>query len=182
MLSSEKTCIIQDCKGRYFSCGFCGKHYHRNRNYGDPLKLKRVIDQRGKHPLAPTFYGMRQRCSNPNNNRYKNYGGRGIKVCEEWASGSDGFTNFLRDMGPKPSPEHSLDRIDNNGDYEPSNCRWATSQEQNSNTRATVRVVLDEVEVLSLRSACEKVGLKYGTGWWRFSHGNPIHERIKLLG
>lgn len=72
---------------------------------------------------------MRQRCNNPRNQRYDNYGGRGIQICQRWES----FTNFLADMGTRPSPEHSLDRIDNDGDYDPQNCRWATRSEQQRN-------------------------------------------------
>jgi hypothetical protein len=75
---------------------------------------------------------MKARCSNPNTKYYKDYGGRGIQVCERWIHS---FENFLEDMGEKPSPNHSMDRVDNNGNYEPSNCRWATAKEQASNTR-----------------------------------------------
>jgi hypothetical protein len=74
---------------------------------------------------------MRRRCRAKNRWSYKYYGGRGIKICERWSS----YENFLADMGRKPSPAHSLDRINNDGDYEPGNCQWATSVQQVRNRR-----------------------------------------------
>lgn len=89
------------------------------------------------HTASPTYTAwanMIQRCKNARNKRFKDYGGRGIKVCDRW----HGFTVFLADMGEKP-PGLTLDRIDNDGNYEPGNCRWATAAEQRANKRARRR-------------------------------------------
>jgi len=78
------------------------------------------------------WVGMRNRCSDPNRVSWPNYGGRGIRVCERW----NDFRHFLADMGPRPSPRHSLDRINNDGNYEPGNVRWATARQQVKNRRS----------------------------------------------
>ena len=80
-------------------------------------------------PEYTSWRGMRDRCYNPNHSNYRYYGKRGITICERWES----FENFLEDMGRKPSPKHSIDRIDGSGHYEPDNCRWATPIEQARN-------------------------------------------------
>jgi hypothetical protein len=80
------------------------------------------------------FRAMYNRCYRPNTHNYCNYGGRGITICDRWLNN---FEAFYEDMGPKPSPQHSLDRINNNENYSPSNCRWATALEQIHNRRRT---------------------------------------------
>lgn len=79
-----------------------------------------------------TWRHMRYRCHNPRYPRFKDWGGRGIRVCLRWRSS---FAAFLSDMGPKPSPRHTIDRIDNDGNYEPNNCKWSTPKEQMQNRR-----------------------------------------------
>ncbi len=88
---------------------------------------------------TPEFYvwrSMKQRCTNPKHRAFKNYGGRGIKVCDRWLNS---FEAFLNDMGARPSPELQLDRVNNDGDYTPENCRWATASEQSRNRRTRRR-------------------------------------------
>lgn len=94
---------------------------------------------KGNTPEFNSWVGMKQRCYNQNNPSWKHYGGRGITVCESWL---ESFNNFLSDMGEKPSPKHSVGRIDNDQPYSPWNCRWETSKQQGRNKRKTFLVTV----------------------------------------
>lgn len=111
------------------------------------------------------------RCNNPNGRKYHRYGGRGITICERWMDSERGFENFLRDMGPAPSADHSLDRIDNNGNYDPANCRWATSEEQQSNRENNLRIEHNG-ETKTMAQWARALGICFGT----------LHTRIVKLG
>lgn len=95
-------------------------------------------------PEQGALINIIQRCTNPNNPQYSSYGGRGITVCDRWRHS---FENFLADMGPRPSDKHSIDRIDNDGNYEPGNCRWATQREQCRNKRSNRIIEFDGVRL-----------------------------------
>lgn len=102
--------------------------------------------------------GMLSRCTNPSTANYSGYGGRGITVCPEWKS----FEQFYADMGPRPSPKHSLDRIDNNGPYCKENCRWATIKEQCNNRRSS-RMLTHNGEARTVSQWSEKLELNLST-------------------
>lgn len=121
---------------------------------------------RSHTPEHDTWMRMRQRCCNPKIKQWKDYGGRGIKVCERWQT----FEYFLEDMGPKPSPRHSIDRINNDGNYEPSNCRWALPKQQARNTSRN-RLISFARETMCLAAWEEKLGLPEHTLTSRLSQG-----------
>lgn len=97
---------------------------------------------------------MKQRCTNPNATGYDRYGGRGISLCERWRD----YTTFLADMGERPSNRYTIERSNNDGDYEPGNCRWATRKEQGQN-RASSRLIRYNNEVRTVIQWCEHLKL-----------------------
>lgn len=124
---TEKTILGLSLKhGKTTSCG-C-----RNREVASERFTTHGHTRGGRTLEYQSWLAMIRRCNNPNEAIYHYYGGRGIKVCERWVNS---YENFLEDMGKRPSKNHSLERIDVDGDYEPSNCKWATRTEQALNKR-----------------------------------------------
>lgn len=126
---------------------------------------------RCKTPEYTVWANMKVRCEHPSSSSFHRYGGRGIKVCDRWAS----FAEFYKDMGPRPSRKHTLDRIDNDGDYSPENCRWATPTEQALNKASTVFVTVDGVR-LPLLLACTNTGVDYKKVVWRTHQRHSDHQ------
>lgn len=156
------TCKIEGCSTtQKLVRGLCNKHYLRWLKYGDaehPLKKPAFKHGGVGTPEYGVYSRVKSRCFRPTDKSYPDYGGRGITMCPEWISD---FAAFARDMGPRPSPQHSIERIDNDGPYSPANCRWATKAEQNANTRATRRVLLDG-ELIHLSEAARRMGHDLG--------------------
>ena len=110
----------------------------------DKKAYNKTYNRGRRKEVTPAEYNvwasMNKRCSNPKTKEYKYYGGKGVSVCSRWNPQLGGsFDNFLADVGPRPSPKHTIDRENNAGNYEPSNCRWATKLQQARNTSKNVR-------------------------------------------
>ncbi len=131
--------------------------------------------RRGTTPEYKTWASMKARCSNRGNTVYEFYGGRGIKVCERWVNS---FENFLADMGSKPSPKNSIDRINSDGNYEPGNCKWSTDAEQNRNRRSNRNFTVDG-ETMCMTDWAKRLSIPYKTLWMRIEHGQTIEEIVK---
>lgn len=127
----------------------CNNHRdHVNQTHGHTKNQRPTPEYR-------TWQNMLKRCYKPNAHRYERYGGRGIRVCDRWRS----FENFLADMGSKPSPKYSLDRINNDGNYEPSNCRWSSLQRQSRN-KSTSRMLDFNGKSMCVADWADEVGIK----------------------
>lgn len=144
---------------------------------------ERAKEANTKHNLVGskiynTYLRMKQRCFDKNCERYKNYGGRGVTICDEWLDKENGFINFYNWAYENGYNENlSIDRIDVNGNYEPSNCRWITMEEQARNKTNTIRVEYEN-EILTLKDLCRKLNLNYKTIWNRLKSGYDLYKAI----
>lgn len=157
------------------SCGCLGDENRKDTRFKKRRSVSREFEFQenlDKHPLRLIWKSMLMRCNNPHVKNYNNYGGRGIKVCDRW-SGNLGFENFVNDMGERPTPEHTLDRIDYNGDYEPSNCRWATTEQQMNNRTDNSRIILNGESI-----TCSQLCKRYG--FYRAYVTHLIHDGVDV--
>lgn len=152
--------ISNVANGKSKSCGCISKEIHR--------KLK-TIHGKSKTPEYRSWCSIKERCYNKKNNRYYRYGGRGIVICDRWLNS---FENFISDMGERPSAEYSIERINNDGNYEPSNCKWATIEEQasnkSSNSYLTFKGITDTISGWSRRTGIKRRTLEERVKRWGF--------------
>lgn len=139
-----------------------------------------AAERNTKHGMSRTkiysiWEGMKQRCTSPSNTYWHRYGGRGIKVCKRWQS----FENFYADLGDPPTKQHSLGRINNDGDYEPNNVRWETLEQQNNNKVLNHKVTIDGV-TKTLTQWAQENGLKPSTVMSRVSYGWNDYDAVTL--
>lgn len=129
-------------------------------------------------PEYTIWLGMKRRCYNANVKNYDRYGGRGIKISQEWFYS---FWEFYKDMGPRPSSEHSIERKDNSKGYCKENCKWATRKEQCRNRSSNTYVIYKDKQI-TLAELSELTGIKEATLQYRHSQGKSIEEIIKPVG
>jgi hypothetical protein len=122
-----------------------------------------------------TWSSIRDRCGNPSSTNYAKYGAKGIVVCERWKK----FENFLADMGQPPTPKHSIDRIDYRGNYEPSNCRWATMLEQQNN-RSSNHLITAFGRTQTLQQWSRETGFNHKTLLRRIGNGWNIERALTV--
>jgi hypothetical protein len=156
-------------KGSTTSCG-CARRETCSR------RMKRINTTHGMtySPEFNTWSSMLDRCQRPNHKSYPQYGGRGITVCERWAKS---FADFYADMGPRPSPNHSIDRIDNDGPYAPGNCRWATRDVQAGNTGCNHHLTF-RGRTMILADWARETGLSREVLTYRLSRGWSVEKAL----
>jgi hypothetical protein len=131
---NKSKCKVNGCSKNVLISGMCGKHYQRFRKHGDVLYADGKRHGMTSYPEHSVWMHMIERCVKEKTPCYKDYGGRGIKVCDRWLGS---FKYFYEDMGSRPKGNYELDRIDNDGNYSPDNCRWVTRTTNARNKRST---------------------------------------------
>lgn len=132
------------------------------------------------HPLFNAWAGMIDRCRRPENRSYRDYGGRGVSVCPRWRlgeAGKTGFECFVEDLGPRPTAQHTIERVDNAGNYEPGNCMWLGKGDQSKNRRG-VKLVRIGDRAQTIPDWCAETGVGYWTAIRRIKRGWPPDRAV----
>jgi hypothetical protein len=156
-------CLYDVRKGNTRSCGCISAELLLERNHRHGMRKSRTYR---------CWAGMITRCTNPKTKSFADYGARGITVCDEWRD----FSRFLADMGECPDGM-SIDRIDNDGNYEPGNCRWATTAEQNNNTRHNKHLTFNG-KTQNVKQWSRELGISYTTLHWRLTRGWSVDRAL----
>ena len=164
-----------ECRISYINCGHTKSCGCLKKITGFNLGKSQI-----KHNMSHTseyiaWQQLKKRCCVKTDIQYKNYGNRGIRVCDRWL---ESFENFYEDMGPKPSPELSIERINNDGNYCKENCKWGTEEEQNSNRRTSRYLELDG-EKRTVTSWCKKLNIAKTTLFNRLNRGWSVEKALK---
>ena len=157
---------------RSWSCN-CLKGNGKSKKTKTTYKIN-ILHGMSSWPEYKVWKSLRARCFNKNDKNFKDYGGRGIEVCESWRNS---FTNFITDVGRRPSPTHSIDRIDNNGNYEPNNCKWSNSSEQANNRRNNHILTLDG-KSLNIMQWAKTTEIPYDEILRRLKEGWPAEQAL----
>lgn len=177
----KKICSIYGCDKYSIARSWCSKHYERWKRHGSAeVEVRKSTLSKHKNlksmPEYQAWYDMVYRCTNPKNKRFKDYGGRGITICKRWINS---FDKFYDDMGKRPSNGHSLDRIDNNGNYEPDNCRWATREQQYASRRPrnNIQKYLYNDRYMSISEIAKYLGITSNGLMYRIKTGNMYLDK-----
>lgn len=185
MLEGQKAKAICECgterevftpslkHSKSLSCGCLARELAMGRP--NPQVVARLTTHgQSKTPIYHVWAAMLARCANAKDLAYHNYGGRGISVCERWLK----FENFIADMGQRPSDKHSIERINNNGNYEPTNCKWATKKEQCNNMR-TNRILVFNGESKTISQWADSLGISREAIYGRLKRGATVEQALR---
>lgn len=163
--------VFSNClvKGTTRSCGCLLREISRARR-----QFEKPVNEMTEYR---SWQAMKKRVNNPSHPAYQKYGGRGIIIDDKW---NESFNDFYNDMGPKPSPEYSIERIDNNGNYCKENCKWGTKEEQSANRSTSLFYVVDG-EKITLSKIARKYGINYKRLYWYVKNGLSLEEAIRKV-